>query len=191
MTKRKSTTDDIDMTMQESDFDSSESHFNDSCDDANWDPVPLSSDCSDFESDEPETEAAAMDMDDSVTAASDTNGSSSDQSASEDDDDSNDSTILIIGDWTDFVGRQQPFTFSDQSGFLKPLAHNCSPLDVFSLLVDKNVMHHIVVETNRYAAQTIANRSLTEFTRLNKWADTDELETKKFLSLTYGWDLLD
>ena len=70
MTKQKSTPDDIDMTMQESDFDSGESDFDDSCDDANWDRVPLSSDSSDVESDEPETEAAAMDKDGSVTAAS-------------------------------------------------------------------------------------------------------------------------
>ena len=113
MTKRKLTADDIDMLMQESDFDSSESDHDDSCDDANWNPDPLSSDGNDFDSDESETEAAAMDMDDSVTAASDTNGSSLDQSAFEGDDDSNDSTTLISGNWTDFVGRQQPFTFSD------------------------------------------------------------------------------
>ena len=190
MTKRKLTADDIDMLMQESDFDSSESDHDDSCDDANWDPDPLSSDGSDFDSDESETEAAAMDMDDSVTAASDTNGSSLDQSASEDDDDSNDSTILISGNWTDFVGRQQPFTFSDQSGLLKTLAPNCSPLDVFSLLVDENVIHRIVAETNRYAAQTIANRSLTKFARLNKWVDTDEVEIKKFLSLIFWMGLV-
>ena len=128
MTKLRLTADDIDMLMQESDIDSSESDHDDSCDDANWDPDPFSSDGSDFDSDESETEAAAMDMDDSVTAASDTNGSSLDQSASEDDDDSNDSTILISGNWTDFVGRQQSFTFSDQSGLLKTLAPNCSPL---------------------------------------------------------------
>ena len=35
MTKRKLTADDIDMLMQESDFDSSESDHDDSCDDAN------------------------------------------------------------------------------------------------------------------------------------------------------------
>jgi len=78
MTKQKLTTDDIDMIMQESDYDFSELAFDDSCDDTNWDPGPLSSDGSDFESDESETEAAAMDVDDSVTAASDTNGNSLD-----------------------------------------------------------------------------------------------------------------
>ena len=39
MTKRKLTADNIDMLMQESDFDSSESDHDDSCDDANWDFV--------------------------------------------------------------------------------------------------------------------------------------------------------
>jgi len=113
MTKRKLTTNDIDTIMQESGSDFRESDIDDSCDDTNWDSGPLSNDGSDFESDKSETEAAAMDVDDSVTTASDTNGSSLDQSASEDDDDSNDSTILISGNWTDFVGRPQPFTFSD------------------------------------------------------------------------------
>ena len=39
MTKQKLTADHIDMLMQESDFDSSESDHDDSCDDANWDFV--------------------------------------------------------------------------------------------------------------------------------------------------------
>ena len=79
---------------------------------------------------------------------------------------------------------------SDQSGLLKTLAPNCSPLDVFSLLVDENVIHRIVAETNRYAAQTIANRSLTKFARLNKWVDTDEVEIKKFLGLIFWMGLV-
>ena len=54
---------------------------------------------------------------------------------------------------------------------------------MFSLLEDENVIHRIVAETNRYAAQTIANRSLTKFAQLNKWVDTDEVEIKKFLGL--------
>ena len=54
------------------------------------------------------------------------------------------------------MGRQQPFAFSGQGGLLKPVSPDCSPLDVFSLLVDENIIRHIVAETNRYATQTLA-----------------------------------
>ena len=54
---------------------------------------------------------------------------------------------------------------------------------MFSLPVDEYVICHIVEGTNRCAAQTIANRSLTKFGWLNKWVDTDEVEIKKFLGL--------
>ena len=77
--------------------------------------------------------------------------------------------MINNGNWTDFVGRQQPFAFSGQSGLLNIVSPGCSPLDGFSLLVDENVICRIVAETNRYATQTLANRSLPKFARMNKW----------------------
>ena len=53
----------------------------------------------------------------------------------------------------------------------------------FSLLVDENIIRHIVAETNRYATQTLANRSLPKFSRMNKWVETDQKEMKKIFGL--------
>ena len=110
-------------------------------------------------------------MDDSVVAAPATNNSIEDEELPSDD--GSDSTMISNGNWTDFVGRQQPFAFSGQGGLLKPVSPDCSPLDVFLLLVDENIIRHIVAETNRYATQMLANRSLPKFAQMNKWVETD------------------
>ena len=120
-------------------------------------------------------------MDDGVVAAPATNNSIEDEELPSDD--GGDSTMISNGNWTDFVGRQQPFAFSGQGGLLKPVSPKCSPLDVFSLLVDENIIRHIVAETNRYATQTLANRSLPKFARMNKWVETDQKEMKKLFGL--------
>ena len=80
------------------------------------------------------------------------------------------------------MGRQQPFAFSGEGGLLKPVSPDCTPLDVFSILVGKNIVLYVVAETNRYATQTLANRSLPKFTRMNKWVETDQTEMKNFLA---------
>ena len=68
-------------------------------------------------------------MDDSVVAAPVTNDSIEDEEMPSDDRDV--SIIINNGCWTDFVGKQQPFAFSGQSGLLKPVSSDCSPLDDF------------------------------------------------------------
>ena len=162
-----------------------------------WDPLLLSDErnCEDDEKGAAEDESnyvyeerdAAEDakaipaMDDSVVAAPATNNSIEDEELPSDD--GGDSTMINRGNWTDFVGRQQPFAFGGQGGLLKPVSPDCSPLDVFSLLVDENIIRHIVAETNRYATQTLANRSLPQFARMNKWVETDQKEMKKFFGL--------
>ena len=81
------------------------------------------------------------------------------------------------------MGRQQLFAFSGQDDLLKPVSPDCSPLDVFSLLVDENIIRHIVAQTNRYATQTLANRSLSKFSRMNKWVETDKKKNENFFWL--------
>ena len=81
------------------------------------------------------------------------------------------------------MGRKQPFAFNGHGGLLKPVSPDCSPLDVFSLLVDENIIRHIVAETNRYATQTLANWSLPKFPRMNKWVEADQKEMKKYFGL--------
>ena len=162
---------------------SSESDFYDFVEDMDWDPL-FSSDKSDYEDDGRD---AAEDaeiihaMDDSVVAPPATNDRIEDEELPSDDGD--DSAIINNGNWTDFMGRQQSFAFSGQSDLLKPVSPDCSPLDVFSLLVGENIIRHIVAEANTYAAQTLANRSLPKFAQMNKWVETDEEEMKKIFGL--------
>ena len=179
MAKRKITADDLAAIL--SDSDSSESNFDDSVEDMDWDPLLLSDkrnyeddekgaaeDESDYvyeERDAAEDAEAIPAMDDSVVAAPATNNSIEDEELPSDD--GGDSTMISNGNWTDFVGSQQLFAFSGHGGLLKPVSPECSPLDVFSLLVDENIIRHIVAETNRYDTQTLANRSLPKFARMN------------------------
>ena len=192
MAKRKLTADDIAAILF--DYDSSESNFDDSVEDMDWDPLLLSDkrnyeddekgaaeDESDYEYEErdgAEDAQAIPAMDDSVVAALATNNAIEDEELSSDD-----STMINNDNWKDFVGKQQTFAFSGQGGLLKPVFPDCSPLDVFLLLVDENIIRHIVAETNRYAIQRLANRSLPKFARINKRVETDQKEMKKLFWL--------
>lgn len=46
------------------------------------------------------------------------------------------------------------------------------------LIVNDEIINKIVVETNKFAAQQKASKSLSPFARINKWFDTDETELK-------------
>ena len=199
MTKRKITADDLAAILFDSD--SSESNFDNSVEDVDWDPLLLSDernykdddndaaeDESDNEDEERDAAEAILAMDDSVVAAPVTNDSIEDEEMPSDDHDV--SIIISNGCWTDFVGRQQPFAFSGQGGLLKPVSPDGSPLDVFSLPVDENIIRHIVAETNRYATQTLANRSLPKFARMNKWVETDQKEIKIFFGVILSMGLV-
>ena len=194
MTKRKIIANDLAAILFDSD--SSESNFDDSVDDMDRDLLLLSnernyeddendaaedeSDYEDEENDAAEEAEPILAMDDSVVAAPITNDSIEDEEMPSDD---RDVSIIISNDcWTDFVGRQQPFAFSGQVGLLKPVSPDSFPLDVFSPLVDENIIRHTVAETNKYATQTLANRSLPKFSRINKWVETDQKEIKNFLA---------
>ena len=195
MTKRKITADDLAAIL--SDSDSSEMNFVNSVEDVDWDPLLLSdernyeddrndaaedeSDSEDEERDAAEEAETILAMDDSVVAAPVTNDSIEDEEMPSENCDV--SIIINNGCWTDFVGRQHPFSFSGQGGLLKPVSPDCSPLDVFSLPVDENIIRHIVAETNRYATQTLANRSLPKFAWINKWVETDQKDRKNVFGL--------
>ena len=127
--KRKITADDLAAIL--SDSDSSESNFDDSVEDADWDPFLLSDERNyeDDENDAAEEAKAILAMDDSVVAAPVTNDSIEDEEMPSDD--RNVSIIINNGCWTDFVGRQQPFAFSGQGGLLKPVSPDCPSLDLF------------------------------------------------------------
>lgn len=65
------------------------------------------------------------------------------------------------------------------------LSADISPVEVFHLFVTNEIMNHIVIETNRYASQSIeALRVLKKKKHhLSEWTDTSLEEMKKFFGL--------
>jgi len=43
-----------------------------------------------------------------------------------------------------------------------------TPLDFYQCIVNNNLIHKIVIETNRYAAQLLSARTISPHARLNK-----------------------
>ena len=60
---------------------------------------------------------------------------------------------------------------------------NTTPYDVFRCFVSDEVIALIVTETNKYAAEVIANATVTRKSRLFYWKPTDITEMKKFIGL--------
>jgi len=58
-----------------------------------------------------------------------------------------------------------------------------TPLDFYTLIVNDEIINKIVIETNKFAAQQKASKSLSPFARINKWFDTDETEIKQLFGL--------
>ncbi|KAL3282309.1 hypothetical protein HHI36_005498 [Cryptolaemus montrouzieri] len=61
--------------------------------------------------------------------------------------------------WSEYVGRYMNFHFTGLKGLQEDLSPNVSPLGVFSLLVDEEVINLIVEETNRFAASTLVSKN--------------------------------
>jgi len=60
---------------------------------------------------------------------------------------------------------------------------DCSPMEFYHLFFDEEVLDFLVVETNRYAHQTLNAKILSQFSRLRKWSDVDRTEMRNFLGL--------
>lgn len=91
--------------------------------------------------------------------------------------------------WTDYVGRQKYFAFTGRSGLQKDIPKDITPLEVFKLLVDEDVIRLIVEETNRFAEQSLSSRK-GKFSRFKKWTRTNPEEIQKFLGLTIWMGLV-
>lgn len=67
------------------------------------------------------------------------------------------------------------------------LSADITPREVYNLFVSDEIIEHIVIETNRYAADSLASENLIKKkrkkNRLSKWAETTVDEMKKFLGL--------
>ena len=108
----------------------------------------------------------------------------------DDDGQENDNTTEGRSRWTEYVGRHKNFEFIGKHGLQSEISQQSTPLDIFLLFVDDQVINHIVVETNRFAEQNIASKPKLRHVRMNKWNKTDPEEIKKFLGLTMWMGLV-
>lgn len=74
-----------------------------------------------------------------------------------------------------------------KAGLQTELSSDVTLLEVFQLFVTDEIIERIVIETNRYAAQSLASENLPKKQakkhRLHHWADTTVREMKKFFGL--------
>lgn len=79
-----------------------------------------------------------------------------------------------------------PLTFTENSpGINEEIIENFidkEPYDFFKLLFTNEIIHHIVIETNRYAAQTVKKEKKPN-SRVRRWTDTNEEEIELFFGL--------
>jgi hypothetical protein len=59
---------------------------------------------------------------------------------------------------------------------------NKEPYDYMKLLITDDIINHIVLETNRYAAQSMEKKKKTK-SRIHTWKDTDQEEIEVFLGI--------
>lgn len=80
--------------------------------------------------------------------------------------------------------KKNPFTENDPG--VKTEIHNQffdkSPYNFYKLMVPDDVINHIVVETNRYAAQS-KNKNIRRKSRIQKWMDTNSEEIERFFGI--------
>ena len=176
MTKRKLTQYEIENLLNESD---SEFDSDDSLADCDWLPenAPGDESSSDDESSESDDRILFTALQPQVL---------------DEEEDEADEAVQGSGDdcWGDFAGRQQSFPFCGQKGVQRNVSRESSPMDIYQLLINDEVINHIVLETNRYANQTITSKPPTKNSRLYKWTDTNPEEVKKFLGLVQWMGLV-
>lgn len=186
MSKRKLTQKELEELAEKAyvDFDSDES-----IGDPGWKPDG-SSDSSQDEDPE-EFEAAEAEAEDIGDDDDDEEWQDLDETQDDDQEQQQADTIENEhGEWSDFVGRQKYFPFTGLAGVQQAVPQDSTPLDIFSLIVDDELLNFIVTETNRYADQCKAVQPQQQFARINKWVPTNVQEIKKFLGLSIWMGLV-
>nr|XP_034194812.1 piggyBac transposable element-derived protein 4-like [Osmia lignaria] len=89
----------------------------------------------------------------------------------------------FMNDWTEYMGRHKTFLFIGKHGSQKMISPNSTPLEIFRLIVDEEVINYIVTKTNRFPKQTINAKLITYHARITKWIPTDAGEMEKFFGL--------
>lgn len=64
---------------------------------------------------------------------------------------------------------------------------DASPIDLFYLFFDKEIIDMLVVETNRYANAKMNTAGLSRHARIRKWVNTNERKINSFSVLLCGW----
>lgn len=67
---------------------------------------------------------------------------------------------------------------------------DCLPIDFYGLFFDEEILDFLIIETNRYASQSLRNRKLKAYSRLKKWTPIDRTEMRNFLDLVMWMGLV-
>lgn len=67
---------------------------------------------------------------------------------------------------------------------------DCLPIDFYGLFFDEEILDFLIIETNRYASQSLRNRTLKAYSRLKKWTPIDRTEMRNFLGLVMWMGLV-
>lgn len=67
---------------------------------------------------------------------------------------------------------------------------DCLPIDFYGLFLDEEILDFLIIETNRYASQSLRNRKLKAYSRLKKWTPIDRTEMRNFLGLVMWMGLV-
>lgn len=104
---------------------------------------------------------------------------------SEDNDEHNANHNVGISEmqWQVYEGKQADITFVGQAGIQTNISVDATPMEVYKLFLNEDVLNLIVTETNRYAQSVISNSVLSRSSRLHSWEDTNIEEIEKFLGI--------
>ena len=94
-----------------------------------------------------------------------------------------------IGGWRAGTVQPDDVPFTGRSGLLVNVDGD-TPLDYLSLMVDETMIEGLVVETNRYAEQTLRGKALSPRSRFRQWVDVTAVEMRAFLGLIVGMGLI-
>ena len=82
--------------------------------------------------------------------------------------------------WEDVQIDPPEIPFISNSGIKVVIPSDASPIDLFSLFWNDNVMELIVNETNRYASTFMNNPNVTRNSKISRWKPLNILELNIF-----------
>ncbi|KAL7631601.1 UNVERIFIED_CONTAM: hypothetical protein RMT77_018094 [Armadillidium vulgare] len=97
--------------------------------------------------------------------------------------------------WTEYANRQKIFDFSGKSGLQINIPQNITPIEVFRLFINDEVLDLLVEQTNIFAQQQIAIRSsqgskkpIKQHSRIKAWKEEgiEKKTIKMFLGFMDG-----